>query len=141
MALPTSLPPKRDTLLGPSGIGSTTTSPSVHSTAAVGGHALTVSSIVGQYLYLVVQVTRDLQPVVYAGWRLPEEHYDLSVSDVVLAQFEALAARKGRDMNNGTTNLSGDPAQWRDAVRDAMVPLDKLVQVRAPTPHRSHTSY
>ena len=63
--------------------------------ATVGNHSLTHSSVSGNYIYITVQVTRDLQPVVYSQWRLPEGAYDLGVADVTFAQFSALASRLG----------------------------------------------
>jgi CDK inhibitor PHO81 len=80
--------PHRSNLIGAS---STHTSPSSHSITSSVGQASTISSLRGSYLYLVVQVTRDLHPVVCADWILPQSTFDLTVSDVTLAQFEALA--------------------------------------------------
>lgn len=77
-------------------LASAQTSPSVHSFATVAGHSLTHSSLSGNFIYITVQVTRDLQPVVYSAWRLPEDAYDVGVADVTLAQFQALASRAGR---------------------------------------------
>ena len=64
--------------------------------ATVGNHSLTHSSVSGNYVYLTVQVTRDLQAVVFPEWRLPEDAFDLGVADLTVAQFSALATRLGR---------------------------------------------
>jgi len=59
-------------------------------------HTVTLSSLSGNYVYAVVQVTRDLQPVLYGERLLPESSYDLGVADITLAQFDALANRLDR---------------------------------------------
>lgn len=87
---PRFIPPARS-------LASAQTSPSVHSIAATtGSHSLTHSSLSGNFFYITVQVTRDLHPVVYADWLLPDETFELGVADVTLAQFLALAERRGR---------------------------------------------
>lgn len=60
-----------------------------------GGLPLTHSSLYGSYLHVVVQVTRDLHPVVYSDWLLPGTASELGVADVTLEQFEALARASG----------------------------------------------
>ena len=120
-------------------IGSTQTSPATHSMATVGSHSLTHSSVSGNYIYLTVQVTRDLQPVAYGQWRLPEDAYDLGVADVTLDQFTNLARRLGRGFE-----LPPTPVSLRDLhvmVARSMVSLSELLKVRSQTwlgePHLS----
>ncbi|KAI8982286.1 hypothetical protein BDF20DRAFT_866024 [Mycotypha africana] len=48
---------------------------------------ITASSLSGDYVQVVVQLTRDLIPVVYANWMIPYRGLDLTVSDVTLEQF------------------------------------------------------
>ncbi|KAH9045748.1 cyclin-dependent protein kinase inhibitor [Lactarius pseudohatsudake] len=88
-------------------LGSVQLSPT-GSPITVSPHAqpITISSITGSYVYLTVQVTQDLQPVVFGEWCLPQQDFDLWVADVTLAQFEALARRKGRELRagGGSTN-------------------------------------
>ncbi|KAJ7781570.1 cyclin-dependent protein kinase inhibitor [Mycena metata] len=89
------------------------------------GQASTISSLRGSYLYLVIQVTRDLHPVVCADWVLPQSSFDLNVSDVTLAQFEALALSTGR-------NVIAQTDDWPRLVSSVMVSLAQLL-VLLPT--------
>jgi CDK inhibitor PHO81 len=79
--------------------GSTQTSPSNPSVVGPSAYPLIVSSLSGNHVYLVVQVTRDLIPVVFNDWRLPEDRFDLGVADVTLAQFEILSQQNNRHLN------------------------------------------
>lgn len=109
----------------PSRIGSAQTSPA-QGIFPAGHQALPVTSLRGEYLYVMVQVTRDLHPVVCSDWILPGTGFDLSVSDITLAQFQEVAKRSGRDMNT----VASDPAfEWSTAIRRYMVPLVSLLQV------------
>ncbi|KAJ8522978.1 hypothetical protein ONZ45_g506 [Pleurotus djamor] len=111
-------------------LGSNQTSPSVFSIASSStstrSQALTVTSVRGDYIYVVVQVTKDLHPVVYSDWRLPEPAYDLGVSDVTLSQFEALALKAGRNLPNDQRILAEN---WPHL--NAMVSLVQLLHVVA----------
>ena len=95
---------------------------------------ITISSITGSYVYLTVQVTQDLQPVVFGDWSLPQQDFDLWVADVTLAQFEALARRKGRELraSGGSTSNSGGGlalSEWHSLIRRSMVSLENLLKV------------
>ncbi|KAJ3561155.1 hypothetical protein NP233_g10369 [Leucocoprinus birnbaumii] len=108
----------------PSRIGSAQTSPAQGFSLA-GHQTLPVTSLQGEYLYVMVQVTRDLHPVACSDRILPGTGFDLSVSDVTLAQFQEVAQRLGRDMNT----LASDPSfEWSTAMRKWMVPLANLLQ-------------
>ncbi|KAJ2933452.1 hypothetical protein H1R20_g3630, partial [Candolleomyces eurysporus] len=88
-----------------------------------GGLPLTQSSLYGSYLHVVVQVTRDLHPVVYSDWLLPGTASELGVADVTLEQFEALARTSG-----GFCDLT--PASGRDYAQllpTCMVSLEYLL--------------
>ena len=50
-------------------LGSAQTSPTNPTLATASGHSLTHSSVTGSYIYVTVQVTRDLHPVAFADWR------------------------------------------------------------------------
>jgi hypothetical protein len=116
--------------LGSAQIGSPTGSP-----IPVSSHAqpVTISSITGSYVYLTVQVTQDLQPVVFGEWQLPEQNFDLWVADVTLAQFEALARRKGRDLrasSSSDNNVAPSTlSEWHSLIRRSMVSLEHLLKV------------
>jgi CDK inhibitor PHO81 len=100
------------------------TSPSVQSVAASAGNALTISSLKDNYIYVVVQVTRDFHPVVYADWLLPESGFDLGVADVTLKQFEALALRLHKSLDS-----VDDSTDWRKVIAKSMVSLSRLMMV------------
>jgi CDK inhibitor PHO81 len=106
--------------------GSTYTSPSTSTT--MGKRSLTVSSIHGEYVYVVIQVTRDLCPVAYPHWKLPLDDFDLGVADVSLAQFEHLADRLGRkpDLHSRCPSTIGG---WHDMINRSMMSLAHLLTV------------
>ncbi|KAL0949128.1 hypothetical protein HGRIS_009212 [Hohenbuehelia grisea] len=122
VSAPVSAWPRQSTL------GSVQTSPSAYSIVSTSSQAHTVTSLRGDYIYIVVQVTKDFQPVVYSDWRLPEARYDLSVADVTLAQFEALAVECGRNFDPSERLLMQD---WLDS--DYMISLSQLLKSTAPT--------
>jgi hypothetical protein len=88
--------------------------------------ATIVSSLKGHFLPLVIQVTRDLEPVVYSQWFLPDTVIDLGVSDVDLRQFEALATKLGRD---GSLIPKATPDELPRIVSESMISLTKLLTV------------
>ncbi|KAJ6539036.1 cyclin-dependent protein kinase inhibitor [Mycena capillaripes] len=116
--------PHRSNLIGSA--SSTHTSPSSHSITSSVGQASTISSLRGSYLYVVVQVTRDLHPVVCTDWILPQSNFDLTVSDVTLAQFEALALSTGRSACSQTDD-------WPGLVSSSMVSLAQLLKILPTT--------
>jgi hypothetical protein len=78
-------------------------------------------------VHIVVQVTRDLHPVIFNDYLLPEASFDLNVSDVTLEQFLALARRVERD-----DNLLGKAAsvpEWSRMLSHCMVTLADVMQV------------
>ena len=80
-------------------IGSAQASPSVYSVESSGKQQLlTISSLQGSYVHIVVQVTKDFHPVIYTDWLVPEPNFDLCVSDITLEQFQSLGRRLGRDL-------------------------------------------
>ncbi len=106
-------------------IGSAQTSPSGQPVTSATSQVSTISSLKGQHLHAVVQVNRDLLPVVLSGWLLAEQSFNLGVSDVTLAQFEALAVRLGRQISGASLSI---PA-WRDLLARSMVSLSELLKV------------
>ncbi|KAI0755453.1 cyclin-dependent protein kinase inhibitor [Irpex lacteus] len=113
-------------------IASAYTSPSIYSSTATASHSLTHSSISGNFIYITVQVTRDLQPVTFCEWRLPEDAYELGVADVTLSQFNALAQRVGRF---GLNNVSGSASlsDLHKAIAGSMMPLSDLLKLLPAT--------
>lgn len=109
-------------------IGSAHASPSAHSITNTGGQALTISSLRGTYIHAIVQVTKDLHPVVYSDWLLANSDFDLGVCDVTLAQFEAMAQRLGKDLSNLETTEAID---WPSRLSGSMISLAQLLKVCA----------
>lgn len=54
---------------------------------------ITASSLSGDYIRAVVQLTKDLVPVVFANWLVPLEALDLAVSDLTYDQFRQVGQR------------------------------------------------
>ena len=106
-------------------IGSVHASP-VNNTSHSGGQTLTISSQQGSYVYVVIQVTRDLHPVVFYDWLLPGIAFELGVADVTLAQYEALAQTIGRSLCTVPEESSVD---WAQLLQNSMMSLDQLLKV------------
>lgn len=106
-------------------IGSVHASP-VNNTSHSGGQTLTISSQQGSYVYVVIQVTRDLHPVVFYDWLLPGIAFELGVADVTLAQYEALAQTIGRSLCTVPEEPSVD---WAHLLQNFMMSLDQLLKV------------
>lgn len=122
---PQTIPPWRQS---PLSLDSAHTSPSIQSPPASPSHRVTLSSLSGNYVYAVVQVTRDLQPVLFGEQLLPESAYELGVADVTLAQFEALSQRveRGEQLCRRTTSVQ----DWYRVLPRLMLPLARFMQVR-----------
>ncbi len=109
--------------------GSAYTSPSNYSLSGLSAHTLTFSSLVGEYIHLVVQVTRDLQPVIFNRWKLPVEEYDLGIAEVTLEQVRRLAAKQAKNVNYAQLQ-STKPFDWHQALFDSLAPLEELMKVQ-----------
>ncbi|THH13892.1 hypothetical protein EW146_g6378 [Bondarzewia mesenterica] len=103
-------------------------SPSGSSHAMTSFQPITISSVSGSYVYLTVQVTRDLHPVVFADWRIPENDFYLGVADITLAQFESLAERTGRDLK-ATEMKPLTASEWYRLSSAVMLSLEKLMKI------------
>jgi CDK inhibitor PHO81 len=58
---------------------------------------------------------------------LPESRFDLSVAEVTLAQFEALAKTLGRNLD---LPIKTSVLDWHTVVSQSMISLVQLMQVR-----------
>ncbi|KAF9452150.1 cyclin-dependent protein kinase inhibitor [Macrolepiota fuliginosa MF-IS2] len=124
----------RPSELRPSRIGSAQTSPA-QGTALAGHQALPIISLQGEYLYVMVQVTRDLCPVVCSEWILPETGFELGVGDVTLVQFQGVAAKLGRDFNSVGNDRS---FEWSTANRKQVLPNNINICIDLSPPCKSH---
>lgn len=90
---------------------------------------VTASSLKGEYVKLVVQVTRDGIPVIYPAWKLPIDNIDLHVSDVSWPQLSILAEQIGRSLR--TVPKSGmDSKLWYSTFSNVIAPLQDVLKVR-----------
>ncbi|KAF9482025.1 hypothetical protein BDN70DRAFT_488230 [Pholiota conissans] len=125
---PTTMAPPRSSRR-PNHIGSVQASP-VYTASNGGGQTLTISSLQGNYIYIVLQVTKDLRPVVFFDWLLPGVDFDLGVADVTLAQYERLAESLGRNLPHVTEKDTS--MDWASALPYAMLSLERLLKILPP---------
>ncbi|TNY19802.1 cyclin-dependent protein kinase inhibitor [Rhodotorula diobovata] len=107
----------------------TTAAPGDHGATPATSSVVTASSLSGEHVRIVVQVTADGHPVAYPLWRLPVDGFDISVGDVRLDQFSALAKRLGKSVDPAQVNDREDPSAWYHAIADALVPLEELLSI------------
>ncbi|KAI8368706.1 hypothetical protein BD560DRAFT_447356 [Blakeslea trispora] len=73
---------------------------------------ITASSLSGDYIRVVIQLTKDLVPVVFANWLVPFQGLDLAVSDLTLKQFlsigETLLANSSLIRPDDTCPITGN---------------------------------
>lgn len=108
---------------------STQTSPSMHSlTLGAGTGGMMLSSLRGDYVHAIIQVTRDMVPVVFSGWTLPfDGAADLGVADLTLAQLLRLADKENLVL--GTYHPPTSTCEWAKMLNTRLIPLKDLLQV------------
>lgn len=89
---------------------------------------VTASSLTGEYVKLVVQVTRDGVPVTYPAWKLPLDNIDLHVSDVTWSQLSVIAEQTGRTLRT-ISKIGADSRLWYSALSNVIAPLQDVFQV------------
>lgn len=117
-------PPRPRTTRRLNNVGSVQTSPYLAKTGP--SQTSTISSLHGDYIYVVLQVTRDLHPVVCFDWFLPGVDFDIGVADVTLAQFESLSNSLERS-DIGSVGVNAHA--WASALSRTMISLDRLLKV------------
>lgn len=90
---------------------------------------VTASSLTGDYVKLVVQVTRDGVPVIYPAWRLPIDNLEIHVSDVTWPQLSLIAEQAGRTLRTAP-KAGSDSRLWYSALSNVIAPLQDVFQVR-----------
>ncbi|KAG8710342.1 ubiquitin-protein ligase peroxin 12 [Ceratobasidium sp. 394] len=90
--------------------------------SSVGGGTMMTSSLTGEFVHLVVQVTRDMVPVVYARRFLPVSGFDLHVGAVTYEQFRRL----GQDTMKGQSLSTA--AEWRASLSAGFHSLEYALQ-------------
>lgn len=69
---------------------------------------ITASSLSGDYVQVIIQLTKDLVPVVFANWLVPYEGLNLAVSDLTFAQFVRIGASILQNNQPGTSATTDD---------------------------------
>lgn len=91
---------------------------------------VTASSLSGEHLRVVVQVTKDGVAVVYPAFTLPVEGLDVYVGSVTGQQFSALAANTGRTLEVAEAQREKmGLLDWKVALQRSMVTLEALLEV------------
>lgn len=92
------------------------------------GNPITTSSLTGDHVNVIVQVTRDCVPVVYGQWHIPVSEIDVGVADVSLVQFKSISRAKGRDQL--PAQLRATPAaEFSRLISQSMISLESLLEV------------
>ncbi|KAH7100602.1 hypothetical protein BKA62DRAFT_639662 [Auriculariales sp. MPI-PUGE-AT-0066] len=121
-------PPAQPTRPAPRGLSSTQTSPSnVSASATDSPRPPTVSSLVGDFVHAIVQVTRDGVPVVFHAQTLPDAHFSLGIRDVVFAEVHSLATRLGKD--GWKCGQMATASGWQAVISDRLITLKTLLEV------------
>lgn len=94
-----------------------------------GPSVVTASSLSGEHVRIVVQVTSDGHPVAWPQWKLPIEGLDVFVGDVTLDQLQSLAKRLGKSVDVSRVANAVDPSVWYKAIADSLVSLEELLRV------------
>ncbi|QRW05533.1 ankyrin repeats [Ceratobasidium sp. AG-Ba] len=90
--------------------------------SSVGGGTMMTSSLTGEFVHLVIQVTRDMVPVVYARRFLPVSGFDLPVGAVTYEQFRRL----GQDTMKGQSFSTA--SEWRAGLSAGFHSLEYALQ-------------
>ncbi|KAK4689310.1 CDK inhibitor PHO81, partial [Tremellales sp. Uapishka_1] len=102
------------------------TSPPTSVSASVSA-LVTASSLSGDYINLVVQVTKDGTPVCFSDWRLPIPGLDIGVSDVTFQQFTYISSSSSLALSPQSAIHS--PREWYDLIARSMVSLDDVLAI------------
>ncbi|KAF8529169.1 cyclin-dependent protein kinase inhibitor [Hysterangium stoloniferum] len=109
-------------------ISSAHTSPSIHS-PSLGPGAVCISSLRGDYVHAVIQVTRDLIPVVFSRWTVPlNEVVDLGVADLTLAQLVQIATKEHL-VYDPNQHRPRSPSEWARILSTCLMPLKDLLHI------------
>lgn len=120
-------------MAGPSSRATSTTSPDLRtppfSVNAAAANIVTLSSLSGEFVHVVVQVTRDGVPVIFPDWNLPvdDDQFDVGVADVSADQFLRLSAKLDKGLHSGRSPASA--AGWHNFLLQKMCTLKDVLQV------------
>lgn len=87
---------------------------------------VTASSLSGEYIHVVVQVTKDRQPVAYPDWLLPFPGFEVGVSDISLLQFQASGSARDCALS---PRESSNAKEWQEAISTCMSSLQTVLSL------------
>ncbi|KAG8927295.1 ubiquitin-protein ligase peroxin 12 [Tulasnella sp. 417] len=87
------------------------------------------SSLSGEYIHAVVQVTRDNVPVVCSAYKLPVDGLDLGVADLTVDQFLAQAKARRTELPTGVAGKDLSSAEWQKLLRRTTMTLENVLKV------------
>lgn len=105
--------------------------PAQPSTAPRESALVTASSLSGEYVHIVVQVTKDQVPVVYPEWKLPIAGLDVGVTDVTTTQFASLAESQQRSLPSSSTTPN-TVHEWYTLLARTMSSLSDVLSILPP---------
>ncbi|KAK8849399.1 hypothetical protein IAR55_004731 [Kwoniella newhampshirensis] len=88
---------------------------------------VTASSLSGEYVHVVVQVTKDGIAVVYPQYKLPFEGVDIGVSDLTHTQFVALAQRRNLSLQPPLKPSSLKASEWYSIISSSLASLEDVL--------------
>lgn len=101
------------------------------STSALDDHSglVTGSSLSGDYLQLVVQLTRDSVPVLFPSYTFSHGGIDVAISHLEYSQLRQLGLESGRSLSSEVSSNSHDLASLHAAVVRSMTSLPEVLAV------------
>jgi len=88
---------------------------------------VTSSSLSGEYVHIVVQVTKDAVPVAYPGSILPIAGLNIGTSDVSSVQFQSIASQQGRTLPE--TPAASTAGEWHQLLSTCMASLEDVLAI------------
>ncbi|KAJ9094462.1 hypothetical protein QFC21_006001 [Naganishia friedmannii] len=90
---------------------------------------ITASSLSGDYLHLVVQVTTDYQPVIFFDQYLPYPGLTFGVSEVSLKQYLQLGSQLQKSAEHQLDRVSGSASvtEWYQVIRSSLCSLEEVL--------------
>ncbi|KAL9550387.1 hypothetical protein MBANPS3_004756 [Mucor bainieri] len=107
-APPPAAPTINTSLQPASANAATTTTTTTSSLSSTVPSFITASSLSGDYVQVVIQLTKDLVPVVFSNWLVPFQGLDLAVSDLTLKQFLRIGESILKDNQPHSPNSTDD---------------------------------
>ncbi|KAG9002368.1 phosphate system positive regulatory protein pho81 [Tulasnella sp. 427] len=111
--------------------GSPTVRPSTSATSTLpsGVSSVVFSSLSGEYIHVIVQVTRDGFPVVCPSYKLPVDGLDMGVADLTVEQFLKLAQTNKTELPPGLSGKDLSSSEWKKVLRQTTTTLGNLLKV------------